>query len=479
MTDILLVQPPDPPNTQILRDKMGMFGILKEGISLVKNDVLPPLNLAYSASLLEKNGFSVNIIDSSAMNYNYEKTLNIIKKENPRLTVVNISFVSNSFDLNFAARIKDFVASKVAVTGPHLTLMPEIALNRKNIDFVILGEIEYTVLELSKSLDDFKKINGIAYKKMNRIVKTPRRPFITDLSELPFPAYHLLPMKKYCYSILEKRPFTTILTSRGCPYSCIYCPYPLGYGNFWRGRTVENVLEEMSLLKEKFEIKSLLFRDQIATFDMQRAEKIYDGMVKNEFDFEWRCETRVDKISKKLMEKMKKSGCAGVHFGVESGDPFILKKIGKVGSISLDLIKKRFNEAKKIGLSTTAFFMIGFPGETKESIEKTFKFAKELNADNTWFNVASPYPGTELYEIAKKRNWILTDDWSKYSGKDVVMRTDKLSGEEIEEMLVKAKFEYSKESLNPFKLFFNFRNMKIALKNPESTVRYMIKKIWG
>lgn len=477
MTDLLLVQPPNPPNTQILRDHMGMFGILKKGISLMKNDVLQPLNLAYSASLLEKNGFDVNIIDASAMGYDYEKTLKEIKKENPRLIILNISGVSNDLDLDFSTRIKEFVESKVAVTGPHLTLMPETALKRNNIDFVILGEIEYTVLELSKNLDGFKKINGIAYKKEDKIIRTPNRPFITNLDELPFPAFHLLPMEKYCYSILEKRPFTTILTGRGCPHQCIYCPYPLGYGNFWRGRSVENVLEEMRLLKEEFKIKSLLFRDQVPTFDMKRAEKLYDSMIKEKFDFEWRCETRIDKVSKILMEKMKKSGCVGVHFGIESGDPVILKKIGKDCNINLNLIKKHFKEAKEIGLSTVAYFLIGLPGETKESIEKTFKLAEELKADDTWFNVPAPYPGTKLHEIAKKENWILTEDWSRYSGREVVMRTDKLSEKEIKEMLEKAKLKYSNESQNLFKLFFNFRGMKVAIRNPRPIMGYLIKRI--
>jgi radical SAM superfamily enzyme YgiQ (UPF0313 family) len=479
MSDIILVQPPDPPNTQILRDHMGMFGILKKGISLIKNDVLPPLNLAYSASLLEKNGFDVNIIDASAMGYDYEKTLKEIKKENPKLTIINISAVSNDFDLNFSERIKEFVDSKVAVSGPHLALMPEIALKRKNIDFVVFGDIEYPVLGLSKNMDDLKRIKGIAYKKRNKIVKSPKTFFTTNLDELPFPAYHLLPMKKYCYNILEKHPFTTILTSRGCPYSCIYCPYPLGYGNFWRGRSVENVLEEMKLLKEKFKIKSLLFRDQVATFDMKRAEKIYDGMIREKFDFEWRCETRVDKISKTLMEKMKESGCVGLHFGVESGDPVILKKVGKVGNISLSLIKKRFKEAKDTGLSTVAYFMIGLPGETKHSIEKTFKLVEELKADYNWFTVPVPYPGTKLHEIAKRESWILTEDWSRYSGREVVMKTDELSKEEIERMLEEAKLRYSKESQNLFKLFVNFRSMKIALKNPRSVIKYTVKKVWG
>lgn len=470
----MLIQPPDPPKTQCLRDHMGYFGILKKGISLVKNDILPPLKLAYSASLLEKNGFEVNLIDAPALDYDVKKTLNIVERVQPDLVVIDSAGVTNSYDLYFAEQIKNITNTIVSVTGPHLTINPEIALQKKDIDIVIRGDIEYTILELSQKLSEFKDVKGIAFKKDNKIVLTPKRPPIINLDELPFPAFYLLPMKKYRFNLLKKTPFTTCLTSRGCPFACIYCPYPQGYGEFWRGRTPENVLDELIWLKNEFKIKSLLFRDQVPTFDMKRAEKIYDMMIKEGLDIEWRCETRADRISKELLIKMKKSGCVGVHFGVESGDPKILKNIGK-DNIPIDLTKKIFREAKEIGLSTVGYFLIGLPGETKETIKKTVELAKDLNADESWFNSPVPYPGTKLYEIAKKNNWILTDDFEKYSGTEVVMRTDELSEDDIKEALRNAKIMFPGTSTNLLRLFFTKRGFLSTVSHPKMALKYAFK----
>lgn len=472
MTYVLLIQPPDPPKTQSLRDHMGNFGILKKGLSLVRDDILPPLNLAYSASLLEKNGFEVNLIDAPALGYDVKKTLNIVEKVKPDLVVINSAGVTSFYDLHFAEQIKTRADTIVSITGPHLTLNPEIALQKNDIDIVIRGEIEYTVLELSQKLSEFKDVKGIAFKKDNKIIMTPKRPPIVNLDKLPFPAFYLLPMKKYRYSMFKKTPFTTCLTSRGCPFSCIYCPYPHGYGNFWRGRSPENVLDELIWLKNEFKIKSLLFRDQVPTFDMKRAEKIYDGMIKEGLDIEWRCETRVDRVTKKLLMKMKKSGCVGVHFGVESGDPKILKNVGKRGDVSIDLIKKTFKEAKEVGLSVIGYFLIGLPGETKDTIKKTIELAKELNADESWFNSPVPYPGTKLHEIARKKDWILTYDLEKYSGTEVVMRTDDLSEEDIKEALRNAKIMFPGNSTSLLRLFFTKKGFLSTLSNPRMALKY-------
>jgi radical SAM superfamily enzyme YgiQ (UPF0313 family) len=474
MTKVLLIQPPDPPKTQCLRDHMGMFGILKKGISLIKNDILPPLNLAYSASLLEKNDFEVNLIDAPALEYDIDKTLQEVEKIQPNLVVINSAGVTDFHDMLFARQIKSKTDSIVSVTGPHITLNPENALKYRGIDVVIRGDIEYTVLELSEKLSNFKDIKGIAFKKGKKIITTPRRPLIMGLDKLSFPAFHLLPMKKYRYNLFEKTPFTTILTSRGCPFGCIYCPYPLGYGEVWRGRSVENVLEELIWLKNEYKIKSLLFRDQVATFDMKRSEKIYDGMIKEGLDFEWRCETRVDRVNKRLFRKMKQSGCAAVHFGVESGDPIILKNIGKAGNITVKMIKKVFKDAKEVGLSTVGYFLIGLPGETEETIEKTIQLAKELNADESWFNSPVPYPGTRLHDIAEKNSWILTNDLERYSGTEVVMRNEKLTKKDIEESLKHAKTMFPGKSTHLLKLLFTRRGFVSTITNPKMVLKYAV-----
>ena len=470
MNKIVLIQPPDPPRSQVLRDHMGNFGILRKKISRVKADILPPLNLTYSAALLEENGFDVSIIDSPALELKTKEVLRMAEAYVPDLTIINVTCVSNSYDLDFSLKLKKAINTTVAVTGPHLTLKPEIALQNKNIDLVIRGEIENTILELSQRLPRIQDVKGIAFRRNKKIILTSDRQLITNLDILPFPSYHKLPMKRYRYHLLKKRPFTTVLTSRGCPFDCMYCPYPFGYGNVWRGRSVENVLQEVKLLVERFKIKSILFRDQVFSFDMQRAEKICDGIIKEDVDIQWRCETRIDRVSKNLMTKMKKAGCSGIHFGVESGDPEILK-FSKVG-VNLDLVKKTFREAKEIGIETVAFFLVGLPGETKESITKTIRLAKEIKSDITWFNAPVPYPGTKLYELAEKNDWILDKNWENYSGTEVVMRTDNLTADEIRSALEQIKKMFSERPLNLMGMALSKRGVLTILSNPKEAIKY-------
>jgi len=468
---ILLIQPPDPPKKQIIRDHMGRFGIVKRALP-IKDDILPPLDLAYSASLLEKNDFDVNIIDSPALSLNPSKTLKMVANEKPDMIFVSTSAVSIDSDLNFANNLKKITDSFVTVTGSYLTVRPEIALKKRNIDLVVRGEIESTVLEICKKKKNINSIKGIAYKKNKKIVVNPKRDLIKNLDTLPFPSYHLLPMKKYSYKLLNKKPFTTMLSSRGCPFGCIYCPYPIGYGDVWRGRSPENVISELRMLVEEYKIKSILFRDQVFTFDMKRTEKICDGIIREGLDLQWRCETRVDRLEKRLMKKMKNAGCQAIHLGVESGDPDILKNYAKVG-LSLERIRKTFKNAKDVGLETVAFFMIGFPGETKESVKKTLELARELNSDINWFTVAAPYPGTKLYDMAKREGWILTENLEKYSGREVVMRTDKLSEEDIKKLLRTAKILFTNDTIESIRKLFSKDGIISTFLGPE----YLLKRI--
>jgi len=474
MSKIILVQPSDPAMTQILRDHMGKFGIIQQSLTTLQYDLLPPLDLAYSASLLENKDHEVSIIDSPSLGLDSSQVLNRIINGNPDLIIINTSGVSINEDLDFAENVKKTTNKLVAVTGMYVSLFPEVALQR-GIDLVIRDEIEYTILELSQKTTNFDNIKGLCYMKNGSIVKSPKRPINRNLDELPFPSYHLLPMKNYRYHLLKKRPFTTVLSSRGCPFGCIYCPYPLGYGNIWRGRTSENVLEELRLLVEKFDIKSILFRDQVFTYDMKRAEKICDGIIQDGLDIEWRCETRVDRLPKNLMYKMKEAGCKGVHLGIESGDPEILKRIAKVG-VTVDLIKKVFKDAKEVGLETVAFFMLGLPGETRESISKTFSLAKELGSDITWFTAAVPIPGTKLYDLAEKKGWIITKDLKRYSGREVVMRTDNLTEQDIKNALIEAKIMFSGSAASLIKKGFSRKGISLVLSNPKKVMKYVFSK---
>jgi len=469
MGKVILVQPSDPSGTRILRDHMGRFGVKS-----FKYDLLPPLDLAYSASLLEKNEFEVEIVDCQASGLKKSKAIKKISKKSPDLIIVNTSGISASNDLDFANQLKISTDALVGIIGPYISHYSENVFSKK-IDVVISGEIEYTILDLAKKIP-LKEIKGISFKKNGKIIRNHNQELITNLDELPFPAYHLLPMKKYSYWYLPKMPFTTFQSSRGCPFKCIYCPYSLDSNSVWRFRSVENVLSELKLLKEKYKIKSILFRDQIFTFNMKRAEEICNRISKEGLDFEWRCETRADCLSKDLMVKMKDAGCVGVHMGVESGDQNLSKNIAKIG-LSLDKVKEVFSYAREIGLNTRAFFIIGLPGETKETIQKTFEFARELKANDYFFNSATPFPGTKLYEIAEKKGWITDKNWEKFAVDEAVMRNENLTGDEIRYFTQMANKEFGGMKINDIKTIINRRSLEVALSEPKLAVKYIWKNI--
>ncbi len=473
MKKIMLIQPPDPPKTRILRDHMGNFGILDQDIR-VRDYHLPPLDLAYSASLLEENGFEVDLIDAPALGLTPSKIISKISKKCPDLIVINTTGVSCDHDLSLASSIRKTTNTPIALSTSYPNIIYEKALSN-GVDYVVKGEPEYTILELSQKIPKIKKIKGIIHKKNGKIVHNPDRPFIKNLDDLPFPAYHLLPMNKYFYGSFKRRPFTTFLSSRGCPYCCIYCPYPIGLGSSWRGRSSQNVLAELKILHEEFNIKSILFRDQIFTFDMKRAEEICDGIIEEGFDFNWRCETRVNHLSENLMKKMAKAGCTGLCMGVETGDEERMRTFAKVG-LTKEIVKKTFIQARNLGIETVAFFITGLPGETKETIQKSINFARELKSNTIYFTPVVPYPGTKLYEIAEKKGWILTKNWKEYNGRSVVMRTDDLSAEEIKQITDFANNAFSKDFSETMKTVFSRRGISLFMLNPKNAVKSFLKE---
>lgn len=467
---IVFFQPPYLGKFGILRDHAGKFGI-----RVTHKTVLPPLDFAYAASVLEKNGYRYEIIDAPALNLGVQEILKNLSGSEPDLIVMNISAVSLIEDLKIAELVKKTTPkSKLCVTGSLFSVMPDLALNSSNVDVVIRNEIEYTVLDLARAIADepLDDVMGIAFKKNGKIVKNPDRPLVLNLDELPFPAYHRLPVNRYSFGSFREKPFMTMLTSRGCPFGCIYCPYPIGFGNLWRGRSAGNVLAEIQFLVEKFHVRSILFRDQVFTFDMKRTEEICRGIIEREMDINWRCETRIDRLSKKLMSTMKKAGCVGLHLGVESGDPEILTKVAKKG-LKINMIRKVFADAKDLGIETLAFFMVGLPGETKRSVWKSFQLAMEIDPDFIQFGVVTPYPGTELYRLAEDKGWILTKDWSRYTGFDVVMRTDDLSEDDINLAIkyLKTCTQYRKKKLET--QVFSRKGALDACLNPVKAVKWI------
>lgn len=472
----IFLQPPDPLGGKVLRDMAGRFGIR------VSNDarvVLPPLDFAYAASVLEKSGYFSKIIDAPAQGLGVQGVLDEISMEKPDVTVINTTPVSLKNDFEISNMIKEGASETwVCLAGSLVSILPEIALNGSKVDIVIRNEIEGTILDLLKALEDrrFEDVKGIAYRKNGEILKTPERQLITNLDELPFPAFHLLPVDQYCHNWFSEKdkPFLTMLTSRGCSYRCIYCPYPIGYGDHWRGRSAPNVLDEISFLVDKFHVRNILFRDQVFTFDMKRTEEICRGIVEKGIDVRWRCETRVDRLSKRLMTMMRDAGCAGIHLGVESGDPEVLSRIGKPG-LNTDMIKTVFADAEELGIETGAFFMVGLPGETRRSIWKSFELAMEINPNIISIAVVTPYPGTELYRLAEEKGWILNRDWASYTGFDVVMRTNELSEEDILQAVKYFSMCVRQRRKKLEKEVFSRKGFQKALLKPLTATRWLLR----
>jgi len=406
---VLLVH---PPSKFILREKLGITAL--------------PLGLAYLASFLEKDNHEVRIIDCPILKYRIEDVKNEIEKFLPEVVGITAT-TSNIYDAYSVAGISKEVNPKIKVVvgGPHVTFTAKQTLKEcPFIDIVVRGEGEETFRELVSYLESsggntssLKKVKGITFKDKNTIIETEPRPFIKNLDTIPFPAYHLLPMEKYN---LEGKKFGNIMTSRGCPFSCIFCSSSQLFGKIWRARTPENVIEEIKLLKDKYGVKEIEFLDDTFTLNKKRAEKICDLLIEKNLGISWSCSSRVDTINEALIEKLKKAGCHTIYVGIESGSQEILNIISK--GITLTQAEKTIDLIKKVKLNSFATFIIGIPGETVKTIKKTINFAKKLSPSFVQFTICTPYPGTKLFEMAKEKGWLLTKDWSKYTILDQVMK---------------------------------------------------------
>lgn len=407
--------------------------------------VLPPLGLLYIAAVLLENDYEVDLLDSRALSLSKEEVEKEVALKKP--DVVGIS--SMTFNISEAYDVAEIVKKvdgniKVMIGGAHPTALPTETLEEcKDIDITVYGEGEITVPELMEAIEGKRKmedIEGIAYRDAANIMKNAPRPLIEDLDSVPFPARQLLPWEKYqrlthrtLFSKNVDKPYTTMMTSRGCPFGCVYCDKS-AFGRKWRARSAENVVAEIEAVVEKYNIGEVSFHDDLFTLDRERVVKICELILEKGISISWACDARADTVDQEMLDLMKRSGCTTVCFGVESGDQTILDNIKK--SESLEQIRDAVTMAKKAGLNVSAGFIFGLPGETLETAKATLEFAKSLNVDIAIFNIATPFPGSPLFKQLEKENRILTRDWSKYNPhlSEMVYVHENLSPEIIEKL---------------------------------------------
>jgi anaerobic magnesium-protoporphyrin IX monomethyl ester cyclase len=374
-----------------------------------------PLNLGYLASYVrqQKSDFEIDILDCEALNLSYEQIRDYVSKFRPDIAAITMATPAYEHVVHVADIVKKLnPKTSVVVGGPHPTALPKETLLEKNLDFAVIGEGEFTFLELMETLEknknDFDKIKGLAYKdEKGDIFENEKRELIQNLDVLPFPAKDIMPMHAY-YLPPSKRisggAATSIVTSRGCPFNCNFCMAKTIWGRQTRFRSIKNVVDEIEENIEKYQAADFIFQDEFFTINRQRVLEFCEEIKKRKIKINWFCQGRCGAVDEEMLRAIKSAGCGKIGFGFESGDEEMLKLMQKNNTLAKALESARL--CKKAGIKVVGAFILGYPGETKESAQRTINFAKEINPNTAAFFIAVPYPGTELFRLALEKKYI-------------------------------------------------------------------------
>ena len=361
----------------------------------------PHVGIAYLSSFLKKNGVEVRVFDDGIEN-NHHKLLSTIKGFNPDIIGVSVFSYCYKYACDLIKVIKDNYKIPLVLGGAHVNIIKEKILLDTGAEFAIKHEGEYSLLELLKELEtkgnNFKGIKGLIWRHADGIVENPDRPWIEDLDSLPFPEYDIFDIKKYFFYQDRILP---IITSRGCPYACNFCSVNSVMGREFRPRSAKNVVEEIEYFVQKG-WKSFAVNDDCFTLDIDRAEEICDLILQKKIDitFQLLNGIRVDRVTPRLLKKMKLAGCIYVAYGCESGSDKILKIIQK--GITTEQVRKAVSWANEAGIPNSVNFIIGHTQETYSNALETINFAKSLPTGFTIFHNLLPYPGTKAYVWAQE-----------------------------------------------------------------------------
>lgn len=373
--------------------------------------VVAPLGLAYLASALESKGRKVILVDANGLGMDEEAIASVVREAQPALVGFTVMTSMVQTARRLADRIKRIAGPPpIVFGGSHPTACPEESLKKWGADLCVRGEGEATIVELSgldaQGPEGWRTVRGLSFIEDGEIVHTPDRPLIEDLDTIPYPAYHMMPMKKYKTLHTGKKLFGTLMTSRGCPGRCMFCSRCV-FGRRVRCRSISNVMGEIRLLVNEYGVEEISVLDDAFLEDRERIVELCDAIRGSGLDLTWRLGNgaRVDRVNEKVLAAMKAAGCYEVAFGVESGDDEVLRKIGK--EITTDQVREAFRIAHKTEVDTIGFFMLGHPFDTVETMEKTIRFAIELKPTFAQFCMSTPLPGTALWSWVQRSGYSL------------------------------------------------------------------------
>ncbi|MFX1416188.1 MAG: B12-binding domain-containing radical SAM protein [Promethearchaeota archaeon] len=406
----------------------------------------PPLGLGYIASYIRRYcDCEVIIYDALHARSTDKEFYSVLESFSPDVVGISGTATPSIYDTYRAARLVKRFDSKTHVVagGAHVTFEDTNVLAEcPEIDIVVRGEGEATMNALLKAIQTkqgLTDIRGITYRRDSQVIRNPDMPHVKDLDSIPFPAYDLLDLKKY---FAGNYPWATMITSRGCPYKCVFCSSSRIVGKRWRGRSPSNVVEEIEMLEQKYAVREIEFLDDLFTFDKDRVREFCELLKSRGVGFGWTCSTRADVMARypHMARWLRAAGCHTVYIGAESGSQRILNIMKK--GISVDDIVRSVRILKREGLGVILSFIIGTPSETKQEIDATIDLACRLDPDLAQFTVLTPYPGTPLFDEARKNGWLVPGEWSRYSVLNPVMHFPGLEECDIKSCLHRAYLRF-------------------------------------
>ncbi len=409
---------------------MRVLFISPPGLETIKSDLIhliheergvnPPIGLLYVAtSVKQHSNHEVKIIDAAADKLSIPEIGQQIKEYAPDIVGMTVSSFSLLECLRIAALAREINPDiKIIVGGIHPYIYPHETVELGCFDYVVLGEAEHSIVPILDRIEengDLSDIKGVIYKADGLVIDTGPPDLLTDLDSICIPDRTLLPYKKYHSIIAKANPVTIMITSRGCPCKCIFCDRP-HLGKQFRARSADNVVDEFEQCW-KLGINEILVYDDTFTINQQRVIDICKKIIERKIKIFWGIRARVDTINAEMLVLLKKAGCVRINYGVESGDPEVLKRLDK--GITLEQVERAFSMTRKHGLDALAYFMIGCPGETKETIKKTLNFAKKLKPTYVHFTILMPFPSTKVYADALELGLVKGDVWRQFARKPV------------------------------------------------------------
>jgi len=415
--------------------------------------LFPPLGLGYLAGSLRKNGITVRILDGTFMKR--EELIRQAKMVSPGIVGIYCMVTMRDEARRIASELKNLPDKPLLVAGgPFPTSEPERFFDE--FDVIVLGEGEITMLELVVGYlagNDLSGIKGIVLIKNGKVISKSQRDYINNIDSIPHPARDLYENQKYKEYWVKKfgYPCTPIITTRGCPYNCDYCARPV-FGNRYRERSYHDVISEIEEVLA-LGYSRIWFSDDVFTLNKKRIVDMCEEIERRGLLFKWDCLCRVDNVDLELFRVMRRAGCTRVFFGIESGDERVLKNMKK--SFTVDQAEKAVRMAKGAGISVGTFFMIGYPGETEETILRTIRFSSSLPSDYLSYTLPYPLPGTELYKRLEGR--LTRNEW-KIAGHNLLMFKGDFSQAKLRFAVYKGQAEHKlrKHKLTRLACVFEF-----------------------